>query len=157
PSGSEVRSTSTVPARAAATTSGGDARKFMRTSGWIRPSKFRLPESTAATSSAPSAIASETAGSSEPELPMQVVQPYPTRVKPSVSSGSTRSASWRYRITDWDPGASDVFTQGLLLRPARTAFRARSAAAIMTAGFDVFVQLVIAAITTWPWVSVTSD
>ena len=42
-----VRSMSSVPASAYATTSGGEARKFMRTSGCTRPSKLRLPESTA--------------------------------------------------------------------------------------------------------------
>src|SRR5438874_560540 len=46
PSGSVVRSTSRVPASAYATTSGGEARKFMRVSGCTRPSKLRLPDST---------------------------------------------------------------------------------------------------------------
>ena len=53
-----------------------------RTSGWIRPSKFRFPDSTAATDRSPSATASDTPGSSGPELPMQVVQPNPTRSNP---------------------------------------------------------------------------
>ena len=48
PSGSVVRSFSTVPAIAYATTSGGDARKFALRFGWMRASKLRLPDSTAA-------------------------------------------------------------------------------------------------------------
>ena len=35
-----------LPAIAYATTSGGDARKFIFTCGWMRPSKLRLPDST---------------------------------------------------------------------------------------------------------------
>ena len=51
------------------------------------------------------------------------------------------------------PGARDVFTQGFASRPASTAFRASRPAASITLGFEVFVQLVIAAITTLPWPS----
>src|SRR3954464_3261572 len=49
-----------------------------------------------------------------------------------------------------EPGARLVFTQGFTLRPRLTAFRASSPAPIMTLGFDVLVQLVIAATTTDP-------
>src|ERR1051326_2754967 len=49
-----------------------------------------------------------------------------------------------------DPGAKLVLTHGLTVRPRSTAFLARMPAAIMTDGFEVFVQLVIAAITTAP-------
>jgi hypothetical protein len=41
----------------------------------IRPSKFRLPDSTAATARSASFTASLIAGGSGPEFPMQVVQP----------------------------------------------------------------------------------
>ena len=75
PSGSLVRSTSTRPANANATTSGGEARYEARTSGWIRPSKLRLPDRTAATISSSDSIAVATGSASGPELPMQVVQP----------------------------------------------------------------------------------
>src|SRR4051794_37041996 len=54
-------------------------------------------------------------------------------------------------MTTLDPGASVVFTHGLVVSPASTAFLASSAAPIMTCGFEVLVQEVIAAITTWPW------
>ena len=42
-------------------------------------------------------------------------------------------------------------THGLAVRPFSTAFLATSAAAIITDGFDVLVQLVIDAIATAPW------
>src|SRR5258705_9413067 len=54
-------------------------------------------------------------------------------------------------MTTLGPGASVVFTQGRLLSPCSTAFFASSAAATITEGLDVFVQEVIAAITTEPW------
>ena len=47
------------PASANATTSGGDIKKFARTSELMRPSKFRFPESTEATTSSFSSMASE--------------------------------------------------------------------------------------------------
>src|ERR687890_2801786 len=54
-------------------------------------------------------------------------------------------------MTTLDPGASVVFTHGLLVSPRSTAFLASSAAPIITCGFEVLVQDVIAAMTTWPW------
>src|SRR4051794_8767088 len=54
-------------------------------------------------------------------------------------------------MTTLDPGASVVFTHGLLVRPRSTAFLASSAAPIITCGLEVLVQEVMAAITTWPW------
>ena len=54
-------------------------------------------------------------------------------------------------MTTLDPGASVVFTHGLRFRPFSTALRASSAAPTMTEGLDVFVQEVMAAITTLPW------
>src|ERR1700747_2930700 len=54
-------------------------------------------------------------------------------------------------MTTLDPGASEVFTHGLRFRPRSTAFLASRAAPTMTEGLDVFVQEVIAAITTLPW------
>ena len=53
-------------------------------------------------------------------------------------------------MTTFEPGASEVFTHGLTFSPFWTAFRARIPAPSITDGLDVFVQLVIAAITTWP-------
>ena len=44
-------------------------------SGLIRPSKFRLPDSTETTARSPSLTAAEISSASGPELPMQVVQP----------------------------------------------------------------------------------
>ena len=53
-------------------------------------------------------------------------------------------------MTTLEPGARLDFTHGLRSRPRSTAFFASSPAAIITDGLDVFVQLVIAAITTEP-------
>ena len=53
-------------------------------------------------------------------------------------------------MTTFEPGAMLVFTQGALFRPRSTAFLARSPAPTITEGFDVFVQLVMAVMTTVP-------
>jgi len=58
-----------------ATTSGGEARKFALRLGWMRASKLRLPDSTAAQTRSLSAIAWLISGARAPALPMQVVQP----------------------------------------------------------------------------------
>ena len=67
----------TVPARPNATTSGGLMRKFARIAWWMRASKLRLPDSTAAATTSFFVTASSIWLSSGPELPMHVVQPYP--------------------------------------------------------------------------------
>ena len=54
-------------------------------SGLMRPSKLRLPESTAATARSLSCTAALISAGSGPEFPMHVVQPYPTRLNPSLS------------------------------------------------------------------------
>ena len=54
-------------------------------------------------------------------------------------------------MTTLEPGASEVFTQGLGASPASTAFLASSAAPTMTDGLEVLVHEVMAAITTEPW------
>src|SRR5688500_11322127 len=56
-------------------------------------------------------------------------------------------------MTTFDPGASVVFTHGLVSSPRSTAFLASRPAASITDGFDVLVQLVMAAMTTSPWFS----
>ena len=66
---------SVVPASAKATTSGGEARKFIFTSGCTRPSKLRLPDSTEVAITSPCFTAAEISGLRGPELPMQVMQP----------------------------------------------------------------------------------
>src|SRR5271165_6765369 len=63
----------------------------------------------------------------------------------------------RYSVTTIEPGASEVFTHDGTLSPFSTAFFASSPAATSTDGFEVLVQLVIAAITTLPWVSAWSS
>ena len=64
-----------------------------------------------------------------------------------------RPALSRYSVTTFEPGASEVFTHGLLCSPRASALRARMPAPTITDGLDVLVQLVIAAITTCPWSS----
>src|ERR1700755_2823361 len=98
-----------------------------------------------------SCIDLEISSVSGPELPMRVVQPKPTRLKPTLSRSGCSPEFARYSATTWLPGASDVFTQGLAVRPLAAALRASSPAPISTLGFDVLVQDVIAAITTSPW------
>src|SRR5213078_4960091 len=88
---------------------------------------------------------------SGPELPMQVVHPKPTRLKPTLSRSSCSPELDRYSATTWLPGASEVFTHGFAFRPLAAALRARRPAPISTLGFEVLVQEVIAAITTSPW------
>src|SRR5947208_9676374 len=93
----------------------------------------------------------EMSSGSGPELPMQVVQPKPTRLKPTLSRSICRPELERYSATTWLPGASEVFTHGLAFSPLAAALRANRPAPIKTLGFDVLVQEVIAAITTSPW------
>src|ERR1700730_11828233 len=93
----------------------------------------------------------EISSDSGPELPMQVVQPNPTRLKPTLSRSCCSPELERYSATTWLPGASEVLTQGLAFSPFAAALRASSPAPIRTLGLDVLVQEVIAAITTSPW------
>src|SRR5690348_6653294 len=93
----------------------------------------------------------EISSGSGPELPMQVVQPKPTRLKPTLSRSFCRPDLSKYSATTCEPGASEVFTHGFGFNPFATALRASSPAPIITFGFDVLVQDVIAAITTSPW------
>ena len=94
----------------------------------------------------------EIGAGSGPELPMQVVQPKPTRLKPIWSSSFCRPDFSRYSATTWLPGASEVLTHGFCLRPRRLALRAKQAGAHQHAiGFEVLVQEVMAAMTTSPW------
>src|SRR5262245_24605400 len=67
-----------------------------------------------------------------------------------------KSAFARYSVTTFDPGARLVLTQGLRVSPSSTARFATRPAAIITLGFEVLVQLVIAAMTTDPWSTSTA-
>src|SRR5437868_2071237 len=93
----------------------------------------------------------EISSGSGPELPMQVVQPKPIRLKPTLSRSVCSPELERYSATTWLSGASDVLTQGFAFNPLAAALRANRPAPISTLGFDVLVQEVIAAITTSPW------
>src|SRR6266513_1297638 len=116
----------------------------------MRPSNLRLPESTAAATMSWSLRVLEISSAKDPELPMQVVQPKPMRVYPSLSRSFCSPDLSRYSATTCEPGASDVLTHGLTVRPFCTALRANSPAPTITLGFEVLVQDVIAAITTSP-------
>src|SRR5260221_7616351 len=95
-------------------------------------------------------MALEISAGNGPELPMQVVQPKATRLKPIASRSVCRPDLERYSATTCEPGASEVFTHGLTVSPLASAFRASKPAPIITLGLDVLVQEVIAAITTSP-------
>ena len=56
----------------------------------------------------------------------------------------------KYSVTTLEPGAREVFTHGFTVRPFANAFRATSPAPSITAGLEVLVQEVMAAITTSP-------
>src|SRR5712672_2488231 len=56
-----------------------------------------------------------------PELPMQVVQPKPIRLKPTLSKSSCSPELARYSATTWLPGASEVLTQGFAFNPLAAA------------------------------------
>ena len=116
----------------------------------MRPSKLRLPDSTAVVTSFSRSMASTTASGSGPEPPLQVVQPKPATWKPSASSAGCSPAFSSTAAVTWLPGTSDVLTHGLVRRPRATAFCATSPAAIMLAALAVLVQEVMAAITTAP-------
>src|SRR5262245_61209824 len=111
----------------------------------MRPSKLRFPLRTDATTSSFSCTAFATSGGSGPEFPMQVVQPKPTALNFSLSRNGRSPACSRYSVTTFEPGASEVFTQGGVSSPFSTAFLASKPAATITDGFDVLVQLVMAA------------
>src|ERR1043166_8579327 len=116
----------------------------------MRPSKLRLPESTAATVSLRLRISSSIAGGSGPDMPEQVAQPKPTTSNPSACSGSYSPADFRYLSTEREPGASEVLTQAAGRSPRAFAFCASRPAAIIARGLEVLVQLVIDAMTTAP-------
>src|ERR1700743_1720988 len=86
-----------------------------------------------------------------PGLTIQVVQPKPIRLNPTLSRSSCSPELERYSATTWLPGASDVLTQGFAVRPLAAALRASRPAPISTLGLEVLVHEVIAAITTSPW------
>ena len=79
---------------------------------------------------------------------MQVVQPKPTTLKPSLSSDFCRPEAVRYSATTCEPGAREVFTQGLAVRPSAAALRASRPAAIITPG--VMVREMEMLFTYWP-------
>src|SRR5215475_14480910 len=96
-------------------------------------------------------MALDISGGRGPEFPMQVVQPYPTRLNPSLSRSFCRPDFDRYSPTTWEPGASDVLTHGFTVSPLATALRASRPAPTITDGFDVLVQEKKKKNTSLPW------
>src|SRR5699024_8554045 len=129
-------------------------RKFIFTWECTRASKFRFPDSTDATTRSLWSIASEICAGSGPLLPIQEVQPYPTVWKRSASRSPDKPDRFKYCVTTFEPGARLVLTHDLVLKPFSNAFRATRPAPIMTEGFEVLVQLVMAAMTMLPSLSV---
>jgi hypothetical protein len=111
---------------------------------------LRLPESTAATVSLPSSIAfadrlrqrTRVADAGRAAVADDVEA---ERVECGLHAGLVEVLR-----TTFEPGASEVFTHGLVVSPLATAFCASRPAASITLGLLVLVQLVIAAITTAP-------
>src|SRR5919197_6245039 len=103
----------------------------------MRPSKLRLPLNTEQTTRLRASTSAETSSGSGPLLPIHVVQPYPTRLKPSASRYCSRPDCRRYSVTTFEPGARLVFTHGWDSRPSATAFFASRPAASMTEGLEV--------------------
>src|SRR6266853_5075017 len=110
----------------------------------MRPSKFLLPESTETATRSWSCTAAAIGSGKGPLFPIHVVHPYPTRSNPSSLRGAVSPAWPRYSVTTFEPGARLDLTHGFDFNPRSTAFFARSPAATITEGVDVFVQLVMA-------------
>ena len=145
PSTSFSMSKRIVPAIAYATTSGGDARNACFAYGWMRPSKLRLPDSTAVAYRSRSMIsfwmhriqrtghavagragegddaeAEFSSSDSSPALTRRAR--YATRRSPVAPARQHRLS--RYNVTAFEPGASEVFTHGLRVSPRGFALRA---------------------------------
>ena len=99
-----------------------------------------------------SLIALEIGAGSGPELPMQVVQPKPTRLKPSLSRSLLQAGLVEIFGDDLRAGRQRGLHPRLRCQAlARPRCGRAGPAPISTLGFDVLVQDVIAAMTTSPW------
>ena len=102
----------------------------MRTSWCTRPSKLRLPESTEATDSLWSLIAFEIGGIERAGVADAGRAAVADDVEAERLEVVHQSPSaYRYSVTTFEPGASEVLTQGCTDRPRWRAFRATSAGA----------------------------
>ncbi len=119
------------PAIVYATTKGGDARNVPRTDPFSLPSKLRLLEISPTATRSRAAIWLATSSASAPEPLPQLMQPKPTRLKPSVSSAALTPALLSIAGTTREPGENEVLIQGFARSPLATAFRASSPAAII--------------------------
>ena len=122
--------------------------KLNSMSGCTRPGKLRFPDRMATALLLPLFWARTIGSVSGPGLPMQVVHPKPTIPKPTASRSSNSPARCKYEAAAGDPGANEVLTQCGAFSPSLRALRASNPAAIKSAGSEVLVQLVMAAIAT---------
>jgi len=121
--------------------------------GFILPSKFLFPLSTAKVFTLFSRISFCTSGIKGPAFPIHVVHPYPTSSNPILFRYSISPAFLRYSVTTLDPGARLVFMVCAGTRWCWTAFFASNPAPRRTKGSDVLVQLVMAESTTAPFLT----
>jgi hypothetical protein len=101
--------------------------------GLIRPSKLRLPDRTAAATRSPSAIAAEISGCKR----ARVADAGGAAIAHEVEADGIQILLQARGVqifadTTCDPGASEVLTQGLRVRPSARALRATSPAPIIT-------------------------
>src|SRR5699024_5157097 len=97
-----------------------------------------------------SVIACSISGRKGPEFPIHVVQPYPTRLKPSLSKYGINPASSRYRVKTLEPGANEVLTYAGSCKLFSTACFANNPDPNIACGVDVFVHDVIDAMAREP-------
>ena len=79
--------------------------------------------------------------SNGPELPLQVVQPNPTTLKPSSSKYFCKPDFFKISAVTLLPGAKEVFILFFFLKPRLINFFAIKPAAITFFGFAVFVPV----------------
>ena len=96
-----------------------------------------------------SSIAASISSGIGPELPIQVVHPYPTLLNPSAAKSSSKPlfVIFSYHSRTW---CKRSFYPWFNCQSTLSCFSASSPAASITPGFEVLVQEVIAAITTSP-------
>jgi hypothetical protein len=93
----------------------------------------------------------EIGAGSGPELPMQVVQPKPTRLKPSLSRSFLQAGLGEIFGHDLAAGRQRGLHPGLGLEALGDGVAGERPAPISTLGFEVLVHDVMAAMATSPW------
>jgi len=126
-------------------------QEFILISGCTRPSKFRLPDSTEAAMTSPVRTASEIFGfSAAPSCRCTWCIHSPRCRSPAPPARATARPFASSRLPRANRARGRSLPRVFDFRPKAFALRASRPAAIKTVGFEVFVQLVIAAISTAP-------